>query len=86
MEYFEQLYQQVQGVDLREVIKIGLGAACIGDPDSCLRTLQRLEDAGVDEALLFMQGFTTPHDAIMRSIELFAKQVKPRIQPRKVDV
>jgi len=86
MEYFEQLYQQVQKVNLEEVLKVGLGAACIGGPESCARTLQRLEDAGVDEALLFMQAFTTPHDAIMRSIELFAKEVKPRIKSRAATV
>jgi hypothetical protein len=31
-------------------------------------------DAGVDEALLFMQIYTTAHDAIMRSIEMIAQE------------
>ncbi|MBI3742798.1 MAG: LLM class flavin-dependent oxidoreductase [Chloroflexi bacterium] len=84
MEYFETLYRQMEKVNIEEVLKVGLGAACIGSPDTCARVLQRLEDAGVDEVLLFMQAFTTPHDAIMRSIELFANQVKPRVRPNRV--
>ena len=43
--------------------------------------LQHVADAGVDEALLFMQSFTTPHESIMRSIELMAKEVKPQVKP-----
>ena len=44
------------------------------------RVLQYLADAGVDEALLFMQLYTTPHDKIMRSIELLAKEVMPTLK------
>ena len=36
----------------------------------------------MDEALLFMQLYTTPHDKIMRSIELIARKVMPRLKPR----
>jgi len=82
-EHFGQLYEQVKSVDIKEVIKVGLGSACIGSPETCLKILQRMSDAGVDEALFFMQSFTTPHKAIMRSIELFAKEVRPRIKPPK---
>ena len=47
---------------------------------TCREMLQGLADAGVDEVMLFMQSYTTPHDAIMRSLELFATEVAPAIK------
>ena len=64
-------------ISTQDIVKAG--GACIGSPDTCIKVLQHLSDAGVDEALLFMQSYTTPHDAIMRSIELIANEVKPRL-------
>ena len=61
-----------------EIVKAG--GACIGSPETCLNVLQYLSDAGVDEALLFMQMYTTPHDKIMRSIELIANKVRPLLK------
>jgi alkanesulfonate monooxygenase SsuD/methylene tetrahydromethanopterin reductase-like flavin-dependent oxidoreductase (luciferase family) len=78
MKFFADQYDQSQAVSMEDIVKAG--GACIGSPATCLRVLQHLSDAGVDEALLFMQSYTTPHDAIMRSIELIAKEVKPRIK------
>ena len=77
MDYYKQLLKDQEGVTMEDIV--AAGGACIGSPDTCLKTLQHVADAGVDEALLFMQSFTTPHDKIMRSIELLAKDVKPRI-------
>lgn len=48
-----------------------------------MKVLDYLTDAGVDEALLFMQMYTTPHDKIMRSIELMANKVRPLLKSRK---
>jgi alkanesulfonate monooxygenase SsuD/methylene tetrahydromethanopterin reductase-like flavin-dependent oxidoreductase (luciferase family) len=56
------------------------GGACIGSLETCPRILQPLSDAGVDEALLFMQMYTTPHDKIMASIELLAREVCPALK------
>jgi alkanesulfonate monooxygenase SsuD/methylene tetrahydromethanopterin reductase-like flavin-dependent oxidoreductase (luciferase family) len=74
-------YQMTQTVPMSEIVKAG--GACIGSPQTCLNVLQYLSDAGVDEALLFMQMYSTPHDKIMRSIELIAKEVMPKIKPPK---
>lgn len=49
-------------------------------PETCRGVLQYLADAGVNEALLFMQMYTTPHDKIMRSIELIATKVMPKLK------
>jgi alkanesulfonate monooxygenase SsuD/methylene tetrahydromethanopterin reductase-like flavin-dependent oxidoreductase (luciferase family) len=78
MKFFADQYQQSQSISMEDIVKAG--GACIGSPATCLRVLQHLSDAGVDEALLFMQSYTTPHDAIMRSIELIAREVKPKLK------
>jgi len=78
MKYYVEQYEQMASISTQDIVKAG--GACIGSPDTCLKVLQHLSDAGVDEALLFMQSYTTPHDAIMRSIELIAKEVKPRLR------
>ena len=78
MEYYKNNYEQGRDVSMEDIV--AGGGACIGSPETCLRVLQRLADAGVDEVLLFMQSYTTPHDAVMRSIELIAKEVKPKLK------
>ncbi len=75
----ETMYKAAQSVPVSEIVKAG--GACIGSPETCLRVLQYLADAGVDEALLFMQMYTTPHEKIMRSIQLIADEVIPRLKP-----
>jgi alkanesulfonate monooxygenase SsuD/methylene tetrahydromethanopterin reductase-like flavin-dependent oxidoreductase (luciferase family) len=80
MKYWkETAYDAARSVPMSEIVKAG--GACIGSPETCLKVLQYLSDAGVDEALLFMQLYTTPHDKIMRSIELIASEVMPGLKP-----
>lgn len=78
MEYYKERYEQGKNVSMKDIV--AAGGACIGSPETCLKVLQHLADAGVDEALLFMQSFTTPHEAVMRSIELIAREVKPKLK------
>jgi alkanesulfonate monooxygenase SsuD/methylene tetrahydromethanopterin reductase-like flavin-dependent oxidoreductase (luciferase family) len=80
IENFVKGFAQLDQVSIEDVVK--MGGACIGDVSRCVDSLQFLEDAGVDEVMLFMQLYTTPHDQIMRSIDLFANKVLPRIRPR----
>ena len=53
---------------------------CMGDPDSCIRTLKKYEAAGIDQVLCFMQFGGIPHQNIMDSIRLFGKYVVPYFQ------
>src|SRR5262249_1634511 len=78
IENFVKNFAQIDAVPIEDVVKFG--GACIGDVERCIDSLQFLEDAGVDEVMLFMQLYTTPHDQIMRSIDLFANKVLPRIR------
>jgi alkanesulfonate monooxygenase SsuD/methylene tetrahydromethanopterin reductase-like flavin-dependent oxidoreductase (luciferase family) len=78
MKHWVETMCMTQSVPMSEIVKSG--GACIGSPETCLEVLQYLSDAGVDEALLFMQMYTTPHDKIMRSIQLLADQVMPKLK------
>jgi len=78
MEDNKLKFKMFEEVSMEDVVKAG--GACIGSPETCVKVLDYLTDAGVDEALMFMQMYTTPHDKIMRSIELLAKEVKPRLK------
>lgn len=49
----------------------------VGDPDKCVRKLERYRDAGCDRVLCLMQHGEIPHEAVMASIELFGKHVIP---------
>ena len=51
----------------------------VGDPDKCVRKLEAYKKAGIDRVLCLMQAVRIPHQAVMRSIELFGKQVIPHI-------
>ncbi len=78
MEYYKNNYEQGKNVSMEDIV--AAGGACIGSVETCTRVIQRLADAGVDEVMLFMQQYTTPHEKVMRSIELIANEVKPRIK------
>jgi len=54
--------------------------SCVGSPGTCLDMLQALAEAGIDEVLLFMQLYQTPHEAIMRSLKLIAERVRPLLK------
>jgi alkanesulfonate monooxygenase SsuD/methylene tetrahydromethanopterin reductase-like flavin-dependent oxidoreductase (luciferase family) len=78
MKYSAENFETFKNTSMEDIV--AAGGAAIGSPETCTRVLQHLSDAGVDEVLLFMQSYTTPHDAVMRSIELFAKEVRPMLR------
>jgi alkanesulfonate monooxygenase SsuD/methylene tetrahydromethanopterin reductase-like flavin-dependent oxidoreductase (luciferase family) len=56
------------------------GLLCAGNPDSCIRVLERFEKLGIDLILCFMEMGRVPHKATMDSIRLFGKYVIPHFQ------
>jgi alkanesulfonate monooxygenase SsuD/methylene tetrahydromethanopterin reductase-like flavin-dependent oxidoreductase (luciferase family) len=64
---------------------VAAGGAAIGSPETCLKILNHLADSGVDEVLLFLQGYTTPHEGIMQSLRLLAEEVMPHLHPTNYD-
>jgi alkanesulfonate monooxygenase SsuD/methylene tetrahydromethanopterin reductase-like flavin-dependent oxidoreductase (luciferase family) len=81
---FEYILQQrianaekAQDATLQEIID--QGSAAIGSPETVLGILQTLAENGADEVMLMMQGHDTPHKDVLRSIELIAKEVMPKL-------
>lgn len=55
----------------------------IGDPDQCFEKMKKYADRGVDNLLCYMQFGNLPHKTVMRSLELIATEVMPRIERYK---
>lgn len=69
---------QQAGSDLDGLIEDG--TFCIGDPAACIRTIEKYEAAGVDQLICLVQAGRIPHETIMHSLELFAREVMPRFR------
>jgi alkanesulfonate monooxygenase SsuD/methylene tetrahydromethanopterin reductase-like flavin-dependent oxidoreductase (luciferase family) len=80
MDYWKKNSEAMETMTTEDIV--AAGGAAVGSVETCTRVLQYLEDSGVDEVMLFMQSYTTPHEAILKSIRLFAEEVKPRIKAR----
>jgi alkanesulfonate monooxygenase SsuD/methylene tetrahydromethanopterin reductase-like flavin-dependent oxidoreductase (luciferase family) len=52
----------------------------VGDVDECARKVERYQRAGLDHFIALMQADRIPHDKVMRSIELFGKEIIPRFR------
>src|SRR5215467_12049202 len=52
----------------------------VGDVDHCIRKVERYQKAGLDHFIALMQADRIPHEKVMRSIELFAKEIIPRFR------
>jgi alkanesulfonate monooxygenase SsuD/methylene tetrahydromethanopterin reductase-like flavin-dependent oxidoreductase (luciferase family) len=53
------------------------GTFCVGDPDTCIRTIKKYEEEGIDQVLCFMQFGRLPHQKIMESIKRMGRCVIP---------
>ncbi len=51
--------------------------AIIGDVDHCIRELEAYRDVGCDRVLIVAQASRIPHEAVLRSIELFGREIIP---------
>ena len=49
----------------------------IGDVNHCIRKLEAYRDAGCDRVLILPQASRIPHEAVLRSIELFGREIIP---------
>jgi len=53
------------------------GTVICGNPDDCIKAVQKYPDAGIDELLLLVQAGRMPHAAIMDTIKMIGKYVIP---------
>jgi alkanesulfonate monooxygenase SsuD/methylene tetrahydromethanopterin reductase-like flavin-dependent oxidoreductase (luciferase family) len=58
------------------------GLLCAGNPDTCVRVLERFDKLGIDVMLCFMEMGRVPHQRTMDSIRLFGKYVIPHFRER----
>ena len=58
------------------------GTFCMGDPDACIRTIEKYAAVDPEQVVLIMQAGKLPHEKIMESIRLFGKYVLPEIMRR----
>ena len=56
------------------------GLLCAGNPDTCVRVLERFDSLGIDLILCFMEMGRVPHQRTMDSIRLFGKYVIPHFK------
>ena len=59
------------------------GSFCAGDPDACIRTIERYEALGIDQLLPIFQAGRIPHEKVMQSIRLFGKYIIPYFQEKE---
>src|SRR5262249_32155161 len=52
----------------------------VGLLDHRIRKVERYQKAGLDHFIALMQADRIPHEKVMRSIELFAKEIIPRFR------
>jgi len=62
---------------------IDSGMFCMGDPDACIRIIDRYAQSNPDQFILIMQAGKLPHEKIMQSIKLFGKYVLPEFKRRE---
>lgn len=55
--------------------------ALFGSPDTVAEHLERVRAIGVEQVLCFVRFQHVGHERIMNSLELFSKEVAPRLQP-----
>lgn len=53
------------------------GVIVAGDPENCIKGVNRHQEIGADQTLLIMQSDQISHEKVKRSIELFGKEVIP---------
>ncbi len=61
---------------------LNMGLLCAGNPDNCIKVLEKFEALGVDLMLCFMEMGRVPHERTMESIRLFGKYVIPHFERR----
>ena len=76
--YMNKITEVAKKTDDFEYFKEGSGAAVFGSPESCIRSIEKFRDCGIDT--LVMRIDSVPHDKIMKSIELFGRHVIPHFK------
>ncbi len=76
--------KEYEGVDPRKVdlqFLIDNGMCVVGNPDTCIKQIERIQQAAdLDTFLCMMQFWSIPHEKTMHAIDLFGKHVLPHFK------
>ena len=75
--YDRSALSRAQKDDTPSIELIKRGDYCSGDPDDCIRFLQRYAAVGVDEMIPLFQIGPITHQEVMKTLELFGTYVIP---------
>ena len=56
------------------------GTFCIGSPETCINTIKKYEEVGIDQVFCFLQFGKLPQQKVMDSIRMIGKYVIPYFQ------
>ena len=70
-------YRHLQGVD--QLAETADRSYLFTDPDTAVNSLRELEKLGITYVILRMQWFDLEQDRMLRTLELFANRVLPRL-------
>ena len=59
------------------------GGFCIGNPDTCIETLEKYEALGVDGVMCNIQQGPTTHEEAMKTLRLFGEYVIPHFREKE---
>lgn len=77
--------EEISAEEAHEVLE-PLDCVVIGDPDHCIEKLGSYEAIGADRMMCMMQFGSIPHDAVVRSIELAGRHLRPAFEGKAADV
>jgi len=76
-EYMDKIQELLSVENKPEFLRSTTASVMIGTPDDYIARLQSLEERGVDEVVLRIDGFG--HDKIMKTIDLIGREVIPAL-------
>jgi alkanesulfonate monooxygenase SsuD/methylene tetrahydromethanopterin reductase-like flavin-dependent oxidoreductase (luciferase family) len=79
-KHYSQFWGWLQAMDYTEMLK--MSGVLIGSPDEVVEKLTHLyNDRGIEKHIVWMnRGGAVPHEQVMASMRLFAKEVMPRVR------
>jgi alkanesulfonate monooxygenase SsuD/methylene tetrahydromethanopterin reductase-like flavin-dependent oxidoreductase (luciferase family) len=80
LQFGADLTEEKAREQMRPKNLVDKGLLCAGNPDTCVRVLERFESLGIDLILCFMEMGRVPHQRTMDSIRLFGKYVIPHFK------
>ena len=59
------------------------GTFCVGNPDACIRAIEKYEAAGVEQIMPVFEAAHITHEMAMSSIRLFGKYIIPYFKEKE---